>query len=578
MENSDISISSSSSNTSTTNSSSAILRHQLIGQIIAEKYKVTRLLGRGGMGAVYEGQHLLLEKQIAIKVMSAELAEDKAALSRFIREAKTAARLEHPNAVTIHDFGIWQDTTAYIVMEYINGISLRDWLSENKVVPPLQAIKWLLQTCSAVAAAHDCGIIHRDLKPENIMLKEAGDNEHLIKVVDFGLAKVIKDEEASTNNLTKTGEVFGTPYYMGPEFYDNEVVDHRADIYALGVITYEMLSGRPPFYGTIEKIIAAHLFQEAKPLATVTGNPDLEIFDELIAKALKKKKEQRLSSASEFAKELKAILTSSSFSASQEAKTLHAIDFLPTNPQKSDATTASQILTGIGAQQSGINVSQKNIEVPSIPPTFKFSSGQVENLESLGPAKTLQNNLATTKISPTTQMSINDEFAPTLSDTNSQQTIVALPTQVISQPSNKKVPLAIGIAAVALIGVGGAWYELSNKTSTAPINNSISAPSTRGGKTSTTPNGTKAVIQEMPDPTSENKDTADNNGVAKASEDTQTKDTDKNRINKKPSEVRKRSGERTAKNDRNNEKQSKTDKVIGFLGKIIGKGEKDKKR
>jgi serine/threonine-protein kinase len=460
-----------------TNNSSAIIRHDLIGQTIAEKYQVKRLLGRGGMGAVYEGIHLLLEKPVAIKVMSTELAEDQAALSRFMREAKTAAKLEHPNAVTIHDFGVWQDNVAYIVMEFISGIALRDVLEQHKTISPLDTVKWLSQVCSAVAAAHNIGIIHRDLKPENIMLKQSGESDPIIKVVDFGLAKIIKDEEGNASNITKTGEVFGTPYYMGPEFYDAETVDHQADIYALGVIAYEMLSGRPPFNGTIEKIIAAHLFQNPRPLAEI--NPDLAPFDPVIAQALKKKRDERLSSATEFANLLKNVLNEnpSLVSARLGVSANPAIaEFAPTMKQASGAITI-------------------------IPKTSKISNEIQEAHQTLEneASKTQANQIGTTKVAITSQMaasaldgivsenfaSINtqssqksENFSNPYAPSGEKKTYYSPTTSENSPtPPAKKLPLMVGIAVGVLMAASSVVY-LASKPISPTTPNSIATPIT----------------------------------------------------------------------------------------------------
>lgn len=462
---------------SNTNNSSTIGRNELIGKVIAEKYQITRLLGRGGMGAVYEGQHLLLEKPIAIKVMASELAEDKSALSRFMREAKTAAKLEHPNAVTIHDFGVWQENIAYIVMEYISGVSLRDWLSANKVASPLQTVKWLSQACSAIASAHEAGIIHRDLKPENIMLKDGADGEPIIKVVDFGLAKIIKDGEASsTHHITKTGEVLGTPYYMGPEYYDNDVVDHRADIYALGIIAYEMLSGRPPFHGSIEKIIAAHLFQEPRPLAT--QHPDLEAFDRIIGQALKKKRDERLSSASDFAKGLKSIMVENpNLSSIEEAATLRSLDFLSTGTQKKDPSTASQMLGSktLYEAKTGEQVLENS---NSISKNRTLEVEESKKTEPMDAAKTQAHQLGTVRMLPTTQMSANTGVIAQAA-VFEQENITVPATQVVIKPTpkaatNKRIPIYIGLLVGVVLGLGTLGYIFSKSASSSA--NNVSNP------------------------------------------------------------------------------------------------------
>jgi serine/threonine protein kinase len=274
-----------------------------IGRVIMDKYRVLKLLGRGGMGAVYEGRHLLLDRQIAIKVMNSQIVSDQMAVARFIREAKTSAMLDHPNAVTIHDFGVLEDGGAFIVMEFIRGQSLRKVLSVSGPLPIDKALELFAPVCSAVEAAHKRGIIHRDLKPENIMLKESPEGL-VIKVVDFGLAKLSTGDSGHSAKLSKTGDVMGTPQYMAPEFFDGEEADRRSDIYALGIIFYEMITGTTPFTGTLESVIAGHLLKEPKPLRQVNPLIDLDL-DDAIKLALKKRREERIGSAIEYMEYLK---------------------------------------------------------------------------------------------------------------------------------------------------------------------------------------------------------------------------------------------------------------------------------
>ncbi|MFY9225902.1 MAG: serine/threonine-protein kinase [Blastocatellia bacterium] len=277
-----------------------------IGKTVAEKYLLEKLIGTGGMGSVYAGKHVQLGRAIAVKVMNADTVSDEVAIARFIREAKTAAKLDHANAVTIHDFGSTSNGGAFIVMEYINGQSLRKYLSKHGALSLKQTLSWFMPICEVVEAAHQRGIIHRDLKPENIMLKEIGE-EIVIKVVDFGLAKLVTNTDAS-QKLTKTGEFMGTPQYMAPEVYDGEPADHRTDIYALGIILYEMISGKIPFAGSVQNIISGHLFNEPKPIASINPNLPTEI-DQVLALALEKNRDKRISSAVEFANAFKKALS-----------------------------------------------------------------------------------------------------------------------------------------------------------------------------------------------------------------------------------------------------------------------------
>lgn len=280
----------------------------MLGRTIAEKYRIERLIGRGGMGAVYEGRHLLLERSVAIKVLHHNMTADERAAGRFIREAKASARIEHPNAVTIHDFGVLSDGSAYLIMEFIRGRSLRQILMQQNRIELKKAINIAIQVCNVVEIAHQQGIIHRDLKPENVMLKESADGEFLVKVVDFGLAKLVSgDGKESGANLTQTGEVLGTPHYMAPEYYEGETVDARADIYAIGVMLYEMLSGDAPFIGTVQSIIGGHLFKDPEPIFKYNPTVPPQIND-VVQLALKKKKDERIGSTSEFVRVLKSTM------------------------------------------------------------------------------------------------------------------------------------------------------------------------------------------------------------------------------------------------------------------------------
>lgn len=323
-----------------------------IGKTIAEKYLLEKLIGTGGMGSVYAGKHIQLGRAIAVKVMNADTVSDETAVARFIREAKTAAKLDHANAVTIHDFGSTSNGGAFIVMEYINGQSLRKYLSKHGALSLKQALTWFIPICEVVEAAHQRGIIHRDLKPENIMLKEVGE-EILVKVVDFGLAKLVTNTDAS-QKLTKTGEFMGTPQYMAPEIYDGETADHRTDIYALGIILYEMISGKLPFAGSVQNIISGHLFKDPKPIASI--NPDLpQELDQVLALALEKKREQRISSAVEFANVFKK--TVNKIGNQQIVKQAVATELK--NIQTLDETNLPTVKDSIAESKSSVNQENK---------------------------------------------------------------------------------------------------------------------------------------------------------------------------------------------------------------------------
>ena len=226
------------------NETLVILRERtddLAGQVLNGRYQLLEKIGEGGMGSVYRGLQEPVGRKVAVKVLRSDLATDKEVVRRFFNEARVVSRLRHPNTVTLYDFGQSSDGDLYIAMELMTGLSLSSTLEDRQLDLP-EILEITDQVCQALEEAHDNGIVHRDLKPENIFIDRVG-SHHMVKVLDFGIAKV-PDAAA---HLTRTGTVFGTPQYMSPEQAQAHHVDHRADIYTLGVVLYEMLAGAPPF-------------------------------------------------------------------------------------------------------------------------------------------------------------------------------------------------------------------------------------------------------------------------------------------------------------------------------------------
>src|SRR6185369_860769 len=197
-----------------------------------------------------------LDRPVAVKVLHGDLVSDESFSARFAREAKTAAKLEHPNAVHVYDFGSLEDGSAYLVMEFVDGVTLREVLRRNKTLPLAVVVDLVRQAAGAVGAAHARGIVHRDIKPENMMVRAGDDGRPVLKVVDFGLAKMLENQ---TSQLTNGSELIGTPKYMAPEQFSGDRVDERADIYALGCVLFELLAGRPPFEGTFVEVVGKHV-------------------------------------------------------------------------------------------------------------------------------------------------------------------------------------------------------------------------------------------------------------------------------------------------------------------------------
>lgn len=274
----------------------------LLGHKIGGKYELIARLGEGGMSVVYKARRVHIGDEVAVKVMLPKFANDAAALARFKREAHAAAILHHPNIITIHDFGETgnDDAPAYIVMEFVKGAPLRELLNSEKHFTTERALRLMRGICAGVGAAHRNGVVHRDLKPDNvIVVPPVGDYEfESVKVVDFGFAKLVGDRGEGP-----AGTVVGTPYYMSPEQCLGEPLDFRSDVYSLGAMFYELLSGKRPFTGeTVSGIISKQLSDPPPPLPNSLGVP--RRVSTAIMHALSKDPESRPQTAIDLARQL----------------------------------------------------------------------------------------------------------------------------------------------------------------------------------------------------------------------------------------------------------------------------------
>jgi predicted ATPase len=285
----------------------------LLGRIVDGKYRVDVMLGGGGHGAIYRATHVHLQRTAAFKVIRGDFAVDPATTERFKREALAVARLKHPHIVTIHDFGISPDVGAYLVLEYLEGHTLRHEIYSSKVMPLGAALELMRQICSAVDAAHAKGVIHRDLKPDNIFLEVSEDGRLGAKILDFGIATLLGGAEpelqgdyagSSGSEFTVVRNVFGTPAYMSPEQCAGEYLDPSTDVYSLGSVFYEMLTGRPPFVftGTTDLLTKQMTAKPSPPSAHASGIP--AALDAVILAALEKRREDRIRSADELLRAL----------------------------------------------------------------------------------------------------------------------------------------------------------------------------------------------------------------------------------------------------------------------------------
>jgi tRNA A-37 threonylcarbamoyl transferase component Bud32 len=270
-----------------------------VGQVIGN-YRITAKLGEGGMGVVYLGEHPVIGKKVAMKAIHPELARNPEVVSRFVMEAKAVNQIGHEHIVDIGDFGNTPTGDFYFIMEYLQGESLADRLKREILLSQGRALAIAGQVADALGASHDQGIIHRDLKPENIFLITRHGNPDFVKVLDFGLAKLTQTEEKVTHK-TRAGSVMGTPYYMSPEQGEGKVqIDHRADVYSLGIILFEMLTGKVPFGGDgYGEIIVKHITHRAPSARKI--NPAISAAVETVLfQALAKDRAERFQTMREF--------------------------------------------------------------------------------------------------------------------------------------------------------------------------------------------------------------------------------------------------------------------------------------
>ncbi len=277
---------------------------ELLGQTLAGKYRIEERLKAGGMGTVYRGTHVLMDKTVAIKVLRPSLAADEKIVARFSREARAASRISHPHALSVTDFGEAEDGVVFIVMEYLNGRTLKEIIRHEGPMPLARVVEIIRQVGSALEAAHGQGVVHRDLKSENIMLLDTNGPDYA-KVLDFGIAKIKEPVGTYNPGLTAPDLVIGTPQYMSPEqCSQSQDIDARSDIYSLGVIVYEMLVGQVPFTGESPTAIMMKHLQEPSP-SVLDKRPDVPgAVGRVVTRAMAKRTDDRYLSVGEMVEDL----------------------------------------------------------------------------------------------------------------------------------------------------------------------------------------------------------------------------------------------------------------------------------
>ncbi|MEZ4472807.1 MAG: serine/threonine-protein kinase [bacterium] len=271
----------------------------LTGRTLDGRYVLKARIGAGGMGAVYRAEQVSMERTVAVKVISPALITDERVTGRFLREARLCGRIAHARVVSVFDFGRTDDGIHYLVMEHLSGRTLAEALADGPL-PPARAVDLAIQIGEALQAAHGLGIIHRDLKPGNVMLLDTPDGSDAVKVLDFGLARSLEGDDTP---LTQSGTMFGTPTYMSPEVAKGQGCDTRGDLYALGTILYELLSGAPPFTGTNALALAMHHAFQAPPTLPTVVSPALT---RLVTQLLEKDPDDRPADVAEVRERLLA--------------------------------------------------------------------------------------------------------------------------------------------------------------------------------------------------------------------------------------------------------------------------------
>ncbi|MBX9689387.1 MAG: protein kinase [Candidatus Obscuribacterales bacterium] len=279
----------------------------LLGQTVADRYKLLEIIGQGGIGVVYKAEHTLMNRLVAIKMLRNESLADERNRQRFQQEAQAISALNHPNIVSVFDFGFTPDNSAFLVMDYLDGKDLDSLIQDSGYLTPEEVVPIFTQICDAMTQTHVHGIIHRDLKPGNIIVLKK-DGKSLAKLVDFGMAKFETQSGRQAQSLTQPGEVFGSPYYMSPEQCTGMKLDQRSDIYSMGVLMYEAVTGRPPFLAdNMVSMAQMHIYEKPAAIGETINDPEFpQWMQNIIFKALEKNVNDRYQSTDELKQALLA--------------------------------------------------------------------------------------------------------------------------------------------------------------------------------------------------------------------------------------------------------------------------------
>lgn len=281
----------------------------LVGSIVDGRFSILELVGEGGIGVVYKARHVLMDRIVAFKMMRSEFLGDEVAFGRFQQEARAVCALSHPNIVSAFDFGVTADGHAYLAMDFLEGLDLDTYIAEKGALDLSECFPIFLQVCEALEHAHKVGIIHRDLKPSNIVMINTNATPPQVKLVDFGMAKFTAGASLKALKLTKPGDVFGSPYYMSPEQFSGPDLDARSDIYSLGILMYEALTGLPPHLGDdYLEVMRHHLATLPEPKGVLANTDAVSVeLKRIIFKMLEKSPAARYQTVADLLHDLRAV-------------------------------------------------------------------------------------------------------------------------------------------------------------------------------------------------------------------------------------------------------------------------------
>ncbi len=433
---------------------------ELQGETLAGRFRLEELLGQGGYGAVFEAVQLSVGRRCAVKVLFPHLCADESTVARFRTEAKTTSRLTHPNSVVLYDFGRDDDAgLLFLAMELLDGRDLTTVLRSEGPLGVEETVHVVEQAAGSLQEAHDLGLVHRDIKPRNIMLLERGNDPNYVKVIDFGIAKVLGSSRMTVSDLTQTGTIIGTPKYMAPEQIRDAAIDGRTDLYALAISTYQMLTGRTPFEeGTAMEIAGRQLAERPEPPRTFhPGLALTDAFEAVLLKALAKKPEHRFDTVTEFARALRAALDARAVPALDRPGPTQALDSVAGMPPMAADTLDDATPNDLPAP-AAVDIDSGQISaVTTEPNVVDDSEHTLATMAIANPARP-GNDIGGQSDGSTAEVSVQSDGGPGGS-TNSG---------TLTAPRGKRaVPPVAWAAAAALVVVAGVTYFALRAGSTA---------------------------------------------------------------------------------------------------------------